>query len=148
MPHMLHCALVQALGTQLDASKCSNNDTRALITTMRSVVRHVNSSTIISKTFASWQQEYADREMEEAESTRPDQISARQLDQQILRRRKQNLKQDVSQRLESGMLYPGTRLQATDAGDACEQVGEHDLDVHECSAELECAHRRLTGRLF
>jgi hypothetical protein len=27
-------------------------------------------------------------------------------------------------------------------------VGEHDLDVHECSAELECAQRRLTGRLF
>ena len=86
--------------------------------------------------------------MEEADSTRPDQISARQLDQQILRRRKQNLKQDVSQRLESRMLCPGTRLQATDAGDACEQVGEHDLDVHECSAELECAQRRLTDRLF
>ena len=99
MPHMIHCALVQALGTQLDVSKSTNNEARALITSMRSVVRHVNSSTILSKTFTCWQQEHAQREMHEADSTRPDQISAKQLDQQILRRRKQNLKQDVSQRL-------------------------------------------------
>ena len=29
MPHMIHCALVQALGTQLDGSKCTNNEARA-----------------------------------------------------------------------------------------------------------------------
>ena len=111
MPHMIHCALVQALGTQLDGSKCTNNEARALITVMRSVVRHVNSSTILSKTFASWQEEHAQREMHEAESTRPDLISAKHLDQQILRRRQQNLKQDVSQRLASRMpCWYGCRL--------------------------------------
>ena len=44
MPHMIHCALVQALGTQLDGSKCTNNEARELITVMCAAVRHVNSS--------------------------------------------------------------------------------------------------------
>jgi len=100
MPHMIHCALVQALGTQLDGSKCTNHEARNLIIAVRAAVRHVNSSTILSKTFATWQSEQAEREMAQAESTRPDQVSAKQLDLHIRQRRTQNLKQDVSQRLD------------------------------------------------
>ena len=99
MPHMIHCALVQALGTQLVGSKCTNNEARELITVMRVAVRHVNSSTILSKTFTSWQEEQIHREMTDAESIRLEEVSSKLLDLQILRRRTQNLKQDVSQRL-------------------------------------------------
>ena len=58
-----------------------------------------NSSTILSKTFTSWQEEQDHREMADAESIRPEEVSSKLLDLQILRRRTQNLKQDVSQRL-------------------------------------------------
>ena len=134
MSHMIHCALVQALGTQLDGSKCTNHQARQLISSMRAAVRHVNSSTVLSKTFATWQEEKTEREMAEAESTRPDQVSSKQLDLQILRRRTQNLKQDVSQRL------------------TCRLVGGIGrcmfLDVHECPSELDCSLRRVAGRFF
>ncbi len=96
---MIHCALVQDLGTQLDGSKCTNNEASELITVMRAAVRHVNSSTILSKTFTSWQEEQVHREMTDAESIRLEEVSSKLLDLQILRSHTQNLKQDVSQRL-------------------------------------------------
>jgi hypothetical protein len=65
---------------------------------MCAVVSHVNTSTIVSKTFTLCQQQQEERQIAEDETTQPDPVSVKQLDQQILRRRTMNLKKDVSQR--------------------------------------------------
>ena len=63
----------------------------------------------------------------ECKATRPTDLEASQTKPQARRFTK------VSAR----MLCLYEQRCATDAGDAGEQVGEHDLDVHECSAQLE-----------